>query len=108
MALVTVDRDSVQSVLMRIDYVNEDTGATDPTGFTVTMAVVATGVRPTADSFKAATWATRTVGGYKAKVLVGTGTSVGALTAGTYDVYAKVAASPETWMDKSRDALVVR
>jgi hypothetical protein len=104
---VTVDRDSIQTLLLRIDYVNEDTGATDPTSHTVSLAVVATGTRPTSGNFKAATWAASTVGGYKAKLLVGIGSAVGALAAGRYDVYAKVTASPETWIGKSRDALVV-
>lgn len=102
MADVYMDRDATVVVFARVDYVNEDTGATDPTSYTVTMAVVATGTRPVSGDFSAATWAARSVGGYKAK------RTVTGLTAGRYDVYVKIAASPETWIDKSPDTLVVR
>jgi hypothetical protein len=108
-AVVYVDRDSVQLLAVRVDYVNEDTGATDPTAYTVTVAVVPTGVRPVSGDFKSAEWADRSTDGYKAKLLVGASSSVGALTGGSsYDVYVKVAASPETWIGKSPDTLTVR
>lgn len=71
----------------------------DPTAHTVQMCVVATGAEPS--GYETAEWdGTATAVGNKyrtkCKILVGTGTDIGALEAGRYDVYVKVTATPET------------
>lgn len=74
----------------------EDGSVVDPTSDTVTMAVVSGSV--VAGDFKAASWetdATTTPDTYYARVEIGPGSTVGALTAGTYNVYVKVVDNPE-------------
>lgn len=79
-----------------------DDTARDISGTTPTVAIKAHGTDPDPGDYAAATWepgGTRTIAGdayYLARVLVGTGSDIGALTAGSWDVWVKVVDSPET------------
>lgn len=83
---------------VRIGIRLRQAGATvDPTGFTVQLAFPATGVSPVSGDWKTASWetdATLTPDAYCARCLVGPAGTV-TLAAGTYDVWAKITASPE-------------
>ena len=75
----------------------------------MTVAVRPEGTRPASGDFKAATWFTGTDGTYWAQLNVGTGTSVGALTAGKrYKAHAKITAGSETPVVTSIDTFVIR
>jgi hypothetical protein len=88
-----------------VEYINVTvTTDTDPVDNTVSMCVVNAGEEPS--NYVTATWngtATQVASKYrtKARALVGTGTDIGALQAGTYEVYIKVEASPETVVIKA-------
>lgn len=104
-----IDRDSIPLVGVRIDHHDFGGADLDPTSYTVTIAVKLEGTRPVSADFKPATWTTDTEGQYWAQLQVGTGSAVGALTAGArYKVHAKVAASGETPVITSLDTIVVR
>ena len=71
----------------------------DPTSNAVAIAVVATGAEPS--GYQTAAWDGTAVAvgekyRTKCKILVGTGSAIGALAAGRYDVYVKITATPET------------
>ena len=71
---------------------------TDPTANTVKMAIVPAKTDPT--GFQTAAWvgtSTLVQGKYQtyARILVGTGSAIGALTEGIYDTYVEIVATPE-------------
>lgn len=104
---VYIDRDSVGLVGIRINH-HDLSGATlDPTGYTVTVALVPQGTRPAAGDYKAATWHTGTEGDHWAQLLLTTAVPV-PVAGRRYDAYAKVAASPETPVVRSPDTIVIR
>ncbi|MFI9817588.1 hypothetical protein [Saccharothrix variisporea] len=103
MAIHYVDRDSVEYLGVRVVYRNTATGATDPTAYTVTVALVLAGTRPVSGDYQSASWALNADGHYVAQRLVS-----GLTASASYDVYVKVAASPETWVGKSPDTVAVR
>jgi hypothetical protein len=104
-----IDRDSIPLIGVRVDHHDFGGATLDPTAYTVTVAVKLEGIRPESADYKPATWSTDTEGQYWAQLLVGTGTTVGALTAGMrYKAHAKVSASPETPVITSPDTIVVR
>lgn len=88
---------SVQYVQMRVDT------TVNPTSNLVSMAVTPRGTEPVAGDFKTATWAAGTP--YKAQVLIGTGSSVGVLAEGVYQVWVKVTATPEIPVMQSTNCL---
>lgn len=66
-------------------------GPANLTSLAVQMAVVPQGQDPVSGDWKTATWI-----GTSASVLIGTGSSVGALTKGlTYGIWVKITSSPE-------------
>ena len=72
----------------------EDGLAVDPTGDVVEMAIVTASTDPVGGDWNTAAW--ETAGSiYYARLLVGPGSSFGALSAKTYDVWVKVTDSPE-------------
>lgn len=56
----------------------------------VSMAIVIADSEPVSGDYKTAAW-----DGTQAKILIGTGSSVGALTEGLYGVWVKITATPE-------------
>jgi hypothetical protein len=85
--------------------------AVDPSGYTVTVAFAATDTAPAsgASDWKSATWdtdTTTTPATYRAQCNVGPSGTV-TLTAGTYWMFVKVAASPETPIIRSGVVKVV-
>lgn len=102
-----IARDSVELVGVKVTSTTVAGAAVDPTGYTVAVAVLPVATEDPADSdFKAATWQTGPLGTF-AVLLVGTGSAVGVLTAGTHKVWAKITASPEVPVIKSPDRLIV-
>lgn len=77
---------------LSVEYVKVPvTGPTSLTSLTVQMAVVPQGQDPAGGDWKTAAWI-----GSSAAVLIGTGSTVGALTRGlTYGVWVKITSSPE-------------
>lgn len=88
---------SVQYVQMRVDT------TANPTGNAVSMAIKPRGTEPEAVDYKSATWAAGTP--YKAQVRIGTGTDIGALVEGVYQVWVKVTATPEIPVMQSTNCL---
>lgn len=104
-----VDRDGINLIGIHIDHHQLSGAVLDPTGYTVTIAVRPEGTRPASGDYKPATWHTGIEGDHWAQLLIGTGTNVGALTAGgRYKAHAKIDASPETPIVTSPDTLVIR
>ncbi|SES21129.1 hypothetical protein [Lentzea albida] len=102
-----VARDSAELVGVRVTATTVAGTAVNPTGYTVTVAVVPEStVTPTSGDYKVATWQTGARGTF-AVLLVGPGSSVGTLAPGNYKLWAKVSASPETPVVKSPDRLVI-
>lgn len=96
--ITTVDATSIEYVRVPV-AAREDGAAVNPTTSTVEMAVKTSGV-PSGGDWKTAAWetdATTTPDTYYARILVGTGTAIGALAAGdTYSVWVRITDSPET------------
>ncbi|GIH07420.1 hypothetical protein Rhe02_54870 [Rhizocola hellebori] len=81
--------------------VTESGASVDPTGATVQMAFTASDVDPVSGDWKTASWetdATTTPDTYLARCLVGSAVT---LAVGTYDVWVKILASPETVVDRA-------
>lgn len=104
-----LDRDEVRLIGVEIDHHDLSGEPLDPTDYTVTVAVRLEGTRPASGDFKAASWFEGLDGSYWAKLDVGPGTTVGALTAGRrYKAHAKISAGTETPIITSRDTFVIR
>lgn len=89
-----------------LQYVTMPISSTsDPTSLLVSMAVMPRGVEPEAGNFKTAAWASGTP--YRCQILIGPGSTVGALTEGTYRLWAKVTAIPEIPVMASTNCLVI-
>lgn len=106
------DRDASPDLFVWIRYRNLLGTPTDPTGYPVTIAVVADGSRPVSGDYQAAQWvpvvqlaSLRDRPGpdwYLAH------RQVSGLAQGSYRLYPKVTASPEVWIDPSPELIVVR
>ena len=103
-----IARDSAESVGVRVKATTVAGTAVDPTSYAVAVAVLPVATADPSDAdFKAATWQTGPRGTFAA-LLVGPGSAVGILTAGTtYRVWAKITASPEVPVISSPDRLIV-
>ena len=76
----------------------------NPTADTVQMAVAPNYTNPT--TWAPASWVT-VAGVYYATVLIGPGSTIGALAVGQYQVWVKVTDSPEVPVLKSADTLTI-
>lgn len=103
-----IARDSAELVGVKVTATTVAGTSVAVTGYTVTVAVLPVATEDPSDSdFKAASWQTGPKGTF-AVLLVGPGSAVGTLTAGTtYKVWAKITASPEVPVVKSPDRLIV-
>jgi hypothetical protein len=106
------DRDASPELFVWIRYRNYLGTPTDPTGYAVTIAVVTDGTRPSSGDYQSAQWV-------PVAQLVSIRDRPGAdwflayrqvsgLQPGTYRLYPKVVAPPETWVDPSPELIVVR
>lgn len=77
-----------------IEYVHAPITGDFTTSMTVQMAIITADTEPVTGDWKTAAW-DGTDGNADAKILIGTGTSVGALTEGVYGVWVKITATPE-------------
>lgn len=77
-----------------IEYLHAPVTGTFTTGMTVHMAIVIADSEPTSGDWKTAAW-DGADGDADAKILIGTGSSIGALTEGLYGVWVKITATPE-------------
>lgn len=77
-----------------VEYVKARVEGDYTTAMTVHMAVVTADSEPVSGDWKTAAW-DGVDGAADAKILIGTGTLIGALTEGLYGVWAKVTATPE-------------
>lgn len=80
------------------------TASTDPTSFPVSIAIKAVGVEPEAADYKVADWEPSTT---KARLLIGPGSTFGALTPGNYLVWVKVDGAVEDPVMKAKSTLVI-
>lgn len=91
---------SLQKVFVEVTT----TATTDPTSDTVQVAVAPTYTQP-------ATWVTGTwvkqAGVFFISVLIGPGSTLGALTAGIYNVWVKVTDNPEVPVMRATDTLTI-
>lgn len=77
-----------------VEYVHAPVTGNFTTAMTVQMAVVIADSEPVTGDWKTAAW-DGVDGTADAKILIGTGSSIGALTEGVYGVWVKVTATPE-------------
>lgn len=104
---VAVARDSVQLVGIQVSATTVAGSTVDPAIYEVAVAVLPyTTDDPSDGDFKTATWQSGTLGKYAA-VMVGPGTTIGALTPGRYRVWAKLTATPEVPVIRSPDHVIV-
>jgi hypothetical protein len=104
-----IDRDSVSLIGVQVEHRDLSGDLLDPTAYIVTVAVRPEGTRPASGDFKAATWFTGIDGTHWAQLNVGTGSSVGALSAGLrYKAHAKISVGTETPIVTSLDTIVIR
>lgn len=91
----------------RVIYRHEITAAEDPTGLSVSMAVMPYGDEPEAADFKTAAWLTEG-GRHFAIVLIGDpATGIGALVEGIYKSWVKITDIPEIPVLESTNYLVI-
>lgn len=77
-----------------VEYLRSTITGTFTTSMPVEMAVVQADSEPDSGDWHAATW-DGADGDADAKVLIGTGSAIGALSDGLYDVWVRVTATPE-------------
>lgn len=77
-----------------VEYVHAPVTGTFTTSMAVEMAVVTADHEPTSGDWHAASWDGDN-GDADAKILIGTGTAIGALTDGMYGVWVRITATPE-------------
>lgn len=77
-----------------VEYVKSKVTGSYTTLMPVQMAIVTAGSEPTSGDYVTAAW-DGTDGDAYAKVLIGTGTTVGVKTEGLYGVWVKITATPE-------------
>lgn len=78
-----------------VEYIKATIAGNYLTSMAVTMAIVTADSEPVSGDWKTAAW-DGTDGDADAKILIGTGSPVGALVEGLYDVWVKITATPET------------
>lgn len=106
------DRDASPYLYVWIRYRNFANTPAEPTGLTVTIAVVADGTHPVSGDYQAAQWVPVE---QMTSIRDRPGTDwflayrqVSGLTPGSYRLYPKVSAPPEVWVDPSPELIVVR
>lgn len=106
------DRDAAPNLFVWIRHRNYLGGATDPTAYTVAIAVVVDGTHPIIGDYQAAQWVPV---GQLGSIRDRPGPdwylayrNVSGLQPGTYRLYPKVTASPEVWIDPSPELIHVR
>lgn len=93
---------SLATTYVRIPVFADNLGApVDPTPFTVSMAFITAlaNVPPVSADWKAASWATTAQNGYVAQCLIGPSGTITLVSGTTYNVWIRITASPEVFID---------